>query len=60
MRYVSLHDDRIPYPVKERTFAIEDDTIYDYACTRLSETLLTIDECIAEPDGAAKRWYGED
>ena len=57
MRYVTVHDDRIPYPVKELTFALEDDTVYDYACTRLAETLLKIDECIADSETARKSFY---
>ena len=52
MRYITIHDDRIPYPVKEITFAIEDDTVYTYACMRLAETLLKSDEMIAEPERA--------
>lgn len=46
MRYITVHDDRIPYPIKEFTFAVEDDTVYDHACERLAETLLEIDEII--------------
>lgn len=60
MRYVTVHDDRIPYPVKDLTFPVEDDTVYDYACKRLCETLLKIDEWIADPDRAGKRFFGED
>lgn len=60
MRYITVHDDRIPYPVKELTFAVEDDTVYDHACHRLAETLLMIDEAIADPDEARKQFYGED
>lgn len=60
MRYITVHDDRIPYPVKELTFALEDDTVYDYACSRLAETLLMIDEVIADPDEARKQFYGAD
>jgi len=52
LRYITIHDDRIPYPIKELTFAVEDDTVYTYACMRLAETLLKIDEMIAEPEKA--------
>ena len=57
MRYITIHDDRIPYPVKEITFAIEDDTVYTYACMRLAEALLKIDEMIAEPERAEEIFY---
>lgn len=60
MRYITVHDDRIPYPIKEFTFAVEDDTVYDHACERLAETLLEIDEIIADPETAKKQFYDED
>ena len=56
MRYITIYDDRIPHPIKELTFAVEDDTVYTYACMRLAETLLKIDGMIAEP-GKAKEVF---
>ena len=60
MRYITVHDDRIPYPVKELTFPLEDDTVYDHACARLAETLLSIDDSIANPEQAREKLFGED
>lgn len=60
MRYITVHDDRLPRPVKELMFAVEDDTVYTYATMRLAETLLKIDEAIAEPDRAEEILNSED
>ena len=60
MRYITVHDDRILYSVKDLTFAIEDDTVYTYASMRLAETLLKIDEMIAELGRVEEIFLGED
>lgn len=60
MRYVVVHDDRLPTPVKELMFALEDDTVYTYATMRLANMLLKMDEAIADPEHAEEHLREED
>lgn len=60
MRYVVVHEDRLPTPVKELMFALEDDTVYTYATMRLANMLLKMDEAIANPEHAEEHLREED
>lgn len=46
-KYITIHDDRIPYPIKEYTIPIEESGSYVRTVERVCEILYHIDD-IAE------------
>ena len=59
-RYITVHDDRIPYPIKDFTIPIEGDKNYVHTVEQVCETLYRIDDMLEDVASAKKTLYGEE
>lgn len=59
-RYITIHDDRIPLPMKDMTLKVEDNMDYTTTMMQLCEMFETIDEWIDNPELAQEYFYEEE
>lgn len=58
-RYIIVHDDRIPYPVKEYVVPVTESGNYVNTVEQVCETLYHIDELLEDKKAASARLYGD-
>lgn len=58
-RYIIVHDDRIPYPVKEYVVPVTESGNYVKTVEQVCETLYHIDELLEDKKAASARLYGD-
>ena len=59
-RYITIHDDRIPFPVKEYTIPVRETGNYTETLEEVCEYLQHIDEMLEDPAKAKAALYGDD
>lgn len=59
-RYITIHDDSIPYPIKEYTIPIEESGNYVRTVERVCEILYHIDDMAEDPSDAEDSFFDEE
>lgn len=59
-RYITVHDERIPFPFKEYTIPVTESGDYVKTVGQVCETLCHIDRILEDTGKAAARFYGDE
>ena len=59
-RYITVHDDKIPLPIKGLVINFEEGADCTEKIMHLCEMLQTIDEWIDDPDLVREKFYGDE